>query len=136
MANSVTNLGQEYALYGTVAPNGSLANLITAIKLYAVGSTPNKNGSGFTEVAIGNGYSAGGFPVTRADWSLIFIGPDRAIRLGDILVTAVGGSIPNILGAYAVDAGNNPLVWWERTTGVTLAPGDDLVLDDLTIRSV
>lgn len=135
MANSLTNKGQEYALFGTVAPNGGLVNMITAIRLYAVGSVPVKNGSGFVEVANGNGYVAGGYAVARPNWALFLLGADQAVRLNDILVTAVGGSISNILGAYAVDAGGNALAWWERASGVTLVPGDTLLLDDLTLLS-
>ena len=136
MANALTNKGQELALMGTATPNGGIANLATAVKLFAAGSTPNKNGTGFNEVASGNGYPVGGFLITRANWVLLLLSGDQAIRLNDILVTAVGGPIANILGAYIVDAGGNVLGWWERATSVTLAPGDDLLLDDLTVKAL
>lgn len=132
----MTNKGQEYALHGTAAPNGGLANLITAIRLFAVGSTPNKNGSGFTQVAALNGYPAGGFAVTRANWTLVLLGLDQAIRLADISVTAVGGSISHIAGAYAVDGAGNVLAWWERSPALTLAPGDSVLLDDLILKAL
>lgn len=136
MSNSMTNRGQEYALYGTATPNGGLANLITAIRLYAVGSTPNKNGTGFNQVASGNGYPVGGFAVSRANWTLVLLGLDQAIRLGDISLTAAGGPISNIAGAYAVDGAGNVLCWWERAAGLTLNSGDVVLLDDLTLKAL
>jgi hypothetical protein len=135
MANNLTNLGQEYCLLGTNTPNGGIANLAAFIRLLAVGSVPDKNGSGFNQVAAGNGYPAGGFAISRPNWTLVLQSGDNLIRLVDILITAAGGSIPNIAGAYIVNAGGLPLGWWERSA-LTLASGDSLLLDDLTIKAL
>lgn len=134
MANSLTNKGQEYMLHGTATPNGSLSNLGTKLKLYDGTSTPNKNGTGFVEVANGNGYTTGGIAISRADFTLSLVSLNNQIVIANKVVTAAGGSIPNILGAYLTDASNLVLAWWERTSAITLGSGDTLTLDTLTIR--
>jgi len=133
MASSLTNKGEELALYGTATPNGGLANLISAIKLYSSTSTPNKNGTGFTEVAAGNGYPVGGYATTRANWTWSVVSGNGKIVRADINVAASGGSIPGIGGAYAINAAGDVLGWWERTSPITLAPGESINFDDLTI---
>lgn len=134
MANSLTNDGEEFALFGDGVGDGSIARLATAVQLFDSTSTPAKNGSGFVEVANGNGYTTGGQAITVADWTFSVVSNNGQIVLDDFVWTAVGGNITNIKGAYIVDTGGNALAWWERTTAVTLTPGDSLTVDDLTIR--
>ena len=134
MANSLTNKGEEYALFGDGAADGSIARLTTAIRLFDNTSVPLKDGTGFAEVANGNGYSTGGIAITVAAWTFSVVSQNGQIVLNDQVWTASGGNILNILGAYLTDTGGNPLAWWERTTAVTLTPGDTLTADDLTIR--
>lgn len=134
MANSLTNKGQEYMLYGTATPNGSLANLGTKLKLYNSSSTPNINGTGFTEVSNGNGYTTGGQALVRADYTLGTSGSNKQITIADKTWTASGGSIANIGGAYLTDASDNVLAWWERASALTLASGDSLTLTGLIVR--
>lgn len=133
MASSMANKGQEYMLMGTTTPNGGIANLATALRLYDSTSTPNKNGTGFNQLAGGNGYTTGGVAITRSNWTLGFNGADRTMVLNDITFTATGGSLVNIAGAYLVDGSNNVLAWWERASPVTLTVGQPLTLDDLSI---
>ncbi len=83
MASSLTNKGQEIMLKGTVTPNGSIANLATALLLYDSTSVPDKDGTGFVEVANGGGYTTGGIAITTADWTLSLVGSDNQIELGD-----------------------------------------------------
>ncbi len=134
MANSLTNKGQEYCLYGTATPNGSLANLGTKLKLYDSTSTPNKNGTGFVEVANGNGYTTGGVAIVRADYALSLDTGNQKVQIADKVFTASGGSILNIAGAYLTDAADNVLAWWERSAAITIASGDTLTLDDLSVK--
>ncbi len=133
MASSLTNLGEQYALYGTATPNGGLANLIAAIRLYDSTSTPAKAGTGFNQVAAANGYPVGGYTTTRGNWTYSVAAGLGGIVRADLVLAASGGSIPNIAGAYAVDASNNVLCWWERSSPITLASGESLTFDDLTI---
>lgn len=134
MAGSFTNLGQDYCLYGTSPTVGGLANLATAIRLYTAASTPAKDGTGFTQIASGNGYPAGGYTIVKANWTQVTLSGDRGIRLADQVVTASGGSIPSFGGSYLVDASNNPLAWWPLASPVILAPGEYITLAALTIK--
>ncbi len=133
MSNSFTNKGQEYMLYGTATPNGAIANLGTKLKLYDNTSTPNKNGTGFVEVAGANGYTTGGFALLRADYTMSLDTGNEKIVIGNKVVTASGGTVPNILGAYLTNAADAALAWWERVSAVTLNDGDTLTLDTLTL---
>lgn len=134
MANSFTNKGQEYMLHGTATPNGALSNLGTKLKLYDNTSTPAKDGTGFVEVANGNGYVTGGIAITRADYTLSLDTGNQKIVIANKVFTASGGSISNIAGAYLTDAANAPLAWWERTSSITIGAGDTLTLDTLTLK--
>lgn len=136
MANSLTNKGEEYALFGDGVSDGSIGRLATNLFLFDGTSTPAKDGTGFSEVANGNGYVAGtGKVITIANWTFSVVSMNGQIVLDDQVWTASGGNIANILGAYIVDAGGtNPLAWWERSSAVTLTPGDSLTADDLTVR--
>lgn len=134
MANSLTNLGEELALFGDGVGDGSIARLATAIRLFDSTSTPAKDGTGFVEVANGNGYTTGGQAITVADWTFSVLANNGQIVLDDFVWTAAGGNIANIKGAYLTDSGGSALAWWERTTAVTLTPGDSLTADNLTIR--
>lgn len=133
MANSFTNKGQELMLFGTAAPNGSIANLGTKIKLYDNTSVPVKAGTGFVEVANGNGYTTGGQALVRADYSLSLVGGNQVITVANKLWTASGGAISNIAGAFLTDASNNVLAWWERSSSITIGAGDTITLDTLTL---
>lgn len=133
MANSLTNKGEEYALIGDGSSDGSIARLATALLLYDSTSTPDKDGSGFTEVANGNGYTTGGQSINVSNWTYSVVSQDGQIALDNQVWTASGGNIANILGAYLTD-GSNVLAWWERSSAVTLTPGDSLTADTLTIR--
>jgi len=135
MANSLTNKGEEYALFGDGVSDGSIGRKATNLLLFDSTSVPLKDGTGFVEVANGNGYVAGtGKAVTIANWTFSVVSMNGQIVLDDQVWTASGGNIANILGAYIVDTGGNSLAWWERTSAVTLTPGDSLTADDLTIR--
>ena len=137
MANSLTNLGERTCLMGnhaTLPTDGAIAGIATKVKLYDSTSTPDKDGTGFVEVANGNGYVTGGQAITEADWTYSVVALNGQIVLADKIWTAAGGNITNILGAYLTDAADAVLAWWERPSAVTLSPGDTLTLDDLTIK--
>ncbi len=133
MSNSFTNKGQELMLYGTATPNGSIANLGTKLKLYDDTSTPNKNGTGFNEVTAGFGYSTGGYPLLRADYTMSLDTGNEKIVIDNQVLTASGGTIADIAGAYLTNAADDALAWWERVSSVTLNDGDTLTLDTLTL---
>lgn len=134
MANSLTNKGEEYALFGDGVSDGSIARLTTAVRLFDSTSVPLKDGTGFVEVANGNGYLTGGIAITVGNWTFSVVSTNGQIVLADQVWTALGGNIALIAGAYLTDTGGNALAWWERSSPVTLTPGDSLTADDLTIR--
>lgn len=133
MANSITNKGEEYGLVGDGSGDGSIARKAASVRLFQSTSSPNKDGSGFNEVANGNGYTTGGNAITVANWTFSVQATNGQIILDDQVFTAAGGTIPNIAGAYIQDSGSEVLAWWERSV-ITLSDGDSLTLDDLTIR--
>ena len=143
MANSLTNYGQQVALFsdksrsvGAVTNAGGVANLGTNLKLYTSASTPNVDGTGFTEVANGNGYVTGGKALTTSSFTLSIVTSAAQVQIADQTWTASGGSIATIGGVYLTDSSGNTLAWWERSTALTLASGDSMVADDLTVRLV
>jgi len=144
VANLLTHLGQKYALGGNGSGDGSIARLATAIKLFTDASTPNQDGSGFTEVANGNGYTTGGKSIQLSDWAILEPSTDPVsdtqIKLetsggggGDLKWTASGGTIDDIKGAYIVDTNGDVLAWWERPAALTLQDGDEIDVADLII---
>lgn len=133
MANSLTHKGEELALKSPTS-TGSIARIATAVRLFTGTSAPDKDGTGFTEVANGNGYTTGGKSITEANWTYTAL--TSKITLADQVWTASGGSIENVKGAYIVNAGGDVLAWWELTTAITLASGDTITLDDLTVKFV
>ena len=132
MANTLTNWGEEVMLIGDGA-DGGIARIASDIRLYLNTSVPAKDGTGFNEIPNGNGYVTGGEAVVLGNWALSLAGDVNQIVLTtDPSWTASGGPISNIAGAYLTD-GTDPMAWWERTA-LTLAIGETLTLDDVTIR--
>lgn len=140
MANSLTNEGQGVALgKGSTGVVYGIVQASTRLKLGTDATTPLKDGTGFTEVANGNGYVTTGLAITQANWSTSLSGGDRQVILdtsGPFQWTASGGTIANVKIAYITDASARPEAWWERSTVVTLNSGDTITADQLTIRLV
>ena len=67
MANSITNKGEEFGLVGDGGTDGSIARKAASVRLFQSTSSPNKDGTGFNEVANGNGYTTGGNAITVAN---------------------------------------------------------------------
>ena len=131
-ASALTNLGQTYALYGTSTPNGGISNLVTHVKLYTGASTPNVNGTGFTEVANGNGYTTGGIAISRSSWTNSLVSGNQTLLLADQTWTATG-SIANIAGAYLTDGSGNVVAWFDVGYITNLPTGNVLVATECTI---
>lgn len=130
MPGQYTYKGEGYALIGN-GSDGSLARLTTRLKLYRSSSTPAKDGSGFTEVANGNGYLTGGLPIVVGNWTLKTPPPAR-IQLADQSWVAAGGSIADVAGAFITDAAGDVLGWAEAAEVRTYAAGETILVDDLT----
>jgi hypothetical protein len=138
MANNTTYRAQRLGLGGLAG--GGIIRAATSIRLYKVGSAPNKDGSGFTEVDNGNGYTTGGRVISFADWVEQVVGGAQQVKLfpggADVYWQAAGGSIVNVLGAYLMDA-VGPLVWWPRPSGArTFLAGEKITLADLVLEAI
>ena len=128
MAANLTNKGQEIAIAGSTAPNGGIANLAVALRLYAGTSAPSKSGAGFNQLVAGNGYPVGGWVISRASWTLTLSSGDRRATLSQISLTA-SGPISLIAGAYMVNAAGEVLGWWETAALYNMFAGDTIRLN-------
>ena len=143
MAASLTNYGQEVALFddqnrpsGTPNTLGGLAQQGKKLKLFKNTSTPARDGTGFVEVANGNGYTTGGQALTPASFTLSIDSGNAQIMIDDKTWTASGGSIADIDGVYLTDSDDNVLAWWERASSITLADGDSIVAENIYVRDM
>lgn len=98
-----------------------------------------------TEIAAGNGYSAGGAELDRNSTSFDTLTEDSAldrglVRAADVTFTASGGAIPASGGAarYAVLTGDGATVanrtviaWWDLGGSTTISDGTILAIADL-----
>lgn len=139
MANSLTNEGQGLALgKGSTGTTYGIVQAATRLKLFTDATQPLKDGTGFTEVSNGNGYTTNGITtLDPTDWTASLNGGDQQVVLdtnGPYQWTASGGQIQNIKGAFITDASDRELAWWERSSAVTLNASDTITADDLTIR--
>lgn len=115
---------------------GGIAHIATKLKLYNTASTATKTMSSnvFTEPS-GGGYT--NKTISKANWTpSVGGGGDTEMVLANQTFTATGGSIDNVQGAFLTDPAGNEMAWWERSSPVTLALGDSITADTLTIRIV
>lgn len=133
--NSLTNKGEQWSLLGN-GTAGSIARLATAIRLYTSASVPTKagvEGVDFIQLANGGGYTSGGKTVAVGDWTGGLVGSNYGITLADQTWTGTGSGMPSIAGAYLVDAANNVLAWWSRST-VSVPSGQTFTLTGIRIE--
>jgi hypothetical protein len=108
------------------------------------------NLSQLTEIAAGNGYTAGGFSLDRnsTDFDVLTANiTDRRMELQikDVQWTASGGAIPSSGGGakYAVLTDDDPVdpriyLWWELTgtSGISVPSGSYIKLEDFELRGI
>lgn len=115
---------------------GGIAHIATKLKLYDNTSTATKTMSSNTFNTPGGGGYADK-TIAKANWTpSVGGGGDTEMVLANQTFTASGGSINNVQGAFITDPANNEIAWWERSSAVTLALGDTITADALTIRIV
>jgi len=143
-----TNRG-KYAVLGTYfradtqyEPTGFTLMLITS----ATAPGPDDNdASGYTEITAGNGYSAGGYALSRNSTDFDVLTEDDAndralVQIKDVVWTASGGSIPaSGSGArYAVlrddDTTPNVINYFDLVSDRSVSDGQTLTLQDCEIR--
>lgn len=149
MASGVTNKGKYNMLggywRGVAEPTNFYIRLITAA---VVPTVDTNTASELTQIAAGNGYTAGGISLTpgATDFDVFTEDDtnDRAlIQVKDMVWTASGGSIPasGDGASYAVATDDNAtdgsreiLAFWDLTSARTVSDGQTLTLQDLEIR--
>jgi len=83
-----------------------------------------------TEIAAGNGYTAGGAQATQA--SSAQTTGTYTLVLNDVTFTAAGGSLPALRYAllYNVTATNKELIgWWDYGSSITINNGETFTVD-------
>lgn len=144
-----TNKGKmrllEWGLRGGTIP----ANFNVALFTAAVAPTADTDTkSQLTEIAVGNGYAAGGIAVAKntTDFDVLTEddGNDRGfIQIKDLVWTAAAGALP-VSGAgarYAALTDANPVVasrevffYWDLGADYAVSAGQTLTLQNLEIR--
>lgn len=135
-----TNKGKKILLNAffraTEVPTSFKVALVTS----ATAPTADTNAlTDLTEIAAGNGYTAGGAAVTRDASGFDVITEDDTgdkglVQLVDVVWTASGGTLPaSGNGArYAVllDNTGNLLAWWDLTSDRSVSSGQTLTLQN------
>jgi hypothetical protein len=149
MASLVTNKGAYYLADQFFRNAAEPTNLYVALVTSATAPTVDTNTlSQLTEIAAGNGYTSGGYSLTRnsTDFDSLVENDtdDRAeLQLKDVIWTATGGSLPSSgNGArYAVLTDDNGtigsrlvLAAWDLVSDRSLTVGQSLTLQNCELR--
>jgi hypothetical protein len=144
-----TNKGKHHLLDQVFRNATEKTNYFIALVTSATAPTADTNTlSQLTEIAVGNGYTAGGFSLARNSTDFDVINEDDTNDRGDIQVkdvvwTASGGSIPaSGNGArYAVLVDDNATVgsrevyaYFDLSSDRTVSSGQTLTLQNLELR--
>lgn len=145
-----TNRG-KFAVLGTYFRNASIPGTAFAVFLALAADAPTVDDNiktDLSEIATGNGYSAGGINVARnsTDWDTLTEDDvnDRALaQILDLVWTASGGNIPaSGLGArYAILTDQNAtvgsreiLAFWDLVSDRTISDTQTLTLQNCEVR--
>jgi hypothetical protein len=149
MASGCTNRGKAYFLGQFFRNDTEPANLYVRLCTSATAPTADTNtASELTEIAAGNGYTAGGFQLSRDAVDFDTLTEDDTLDRARVLVkdvswTASGGFIPasGSKARYAVLTDDNPvdgsravLGWWDLEADRRVSDGQAITLQDLQIE--
>jgi hypothetical protein len=144
-----TNKGKMSILDAYFRANGAPTNFYIALVTSAVAPTQDINTlSELTEIAAGNGYTTGGFQLTKNATDFDVLNEDDTNDRGDVQIkdvawTASGGSVPGSGdGArYAVLTDDNGTIgsreiyaYWDLTSDRSVSDGQTLTLQNLELR--
>ena len=121
------------------------------VMLFTSASAPDADSnvaSDLTEIAAGNGYTTGGYSLTKNTTDFDTISEDDSgnfgsLKLKDVIFTASGGSIPASGGdaryACLVDddgtvAAREIWIYWDLTSDRSVSSGQAITLDDCEIK--
>jgi len=148
MASGVTNKGKfkllDWVFRGTALPTNFYVALITSA---ATPTVDTNTFSELTEIAAGNGYTAGGISLTKnsTDFDVITeddTGDKGLIQIKDLAWTAVTANLPaSGNGArYAILTDDNAtqgsrlvLAWWDLVSDRSVSVGQPLTLQNCEI---
>jgi len=146
----VTNRGKfllfDWVFRGATLPTNFYVALVTNAQTPTVDTNTL---SQLTEIPAGNGYTAGGFQLSRnaTDFDSLVENDtdDRAeLQIKDVTWTASGGPLPSTGGAYyavlttdEATVGNRQVIAaWDLSGPVSVSDGQPLTLVDLEIRGL
>jgi hypothetical protein len=144
-----TNKGKMSILDAYFRNNGAPTNFYVALVTSATAPDADTNlMSDLTEIAAGNGYTSGGYQLTRNATDFDTLTEDDnndrgLVQIKDVVWTASGGSIPGSGdGArYAVLTDDNVTVasreiyaYWDLSSDRQVSDGQTLTLQDLELR--
>lgn len=148
MASGVTNRG-KYKLLDWVFRNSTeVTNFYVALCTSAVSPTADINTfSELTEIAAGNGYTAGGISLTpgATDFDTLTeddTGDKALIQIKDLTWTASGGALPAsgngarwaiLTDDNATQGSRLVLAWWDLTSDRSVSSGQPLTLQNCEI---
>ena len=149
MASGVTNRGKFAFLNAYFRATGIPTNLYVALCTSAVTPTVDTNTfSELTEIAAGNGYTAGGYQLARnaTDWDTLTeddTGDLAKVLAKDVAWTASGGSIPGsgngarwaiLTDDNATQGSRIVIAWWDLVSDRSVSVGQPLTLQDCEVR--
>lgn len=147
MANGITNKGKAHFL-GSIRGETQPTNYYVLLATSANTPTADTNTvSDLTQVSTGNGYTDGGYSLTKNStdfdtWAENDTSDYGHIQIKDVVWTASGGTLPASDSArWAVLTDDNATVanrevyaWWDLSSNQQVSDTQTLTLQDLEIR--
>lgn len=145
-----TNRGKYLLLQSFLRNTGAPTTFYMALVTSAVAPTADTNTLGdLTEIAAGNGYTAGGLAVARnaTDWDTLTEddASDRAlVQAKDLVWTASGGNLPAsgsgaryavLLDDNATPASRQVIAYFDLGSDITISDGQSLTLQNCELRA-
>lgn len=144
-----TNKGKVRVMNGFFRATNIPTNLYVALVTSATAPTADTNTfSDLTEIAAGNGYTAGGFQLNRNATDFDTLSEDDTNDRGDLQIkdvawTASGGPIPSsgdgaryaiLTDDDATQANREVIAFWDLSSDRTVSSGQTLTLQNLELR--
>ena len=161
MASGITNKGKAWILESVFRKERNGSDTLSDVMYIALikdDNVPNADDTTWadlngTEIAVGNGYTAGGTSLTLGTTDFDAVISDAAadtndygyIQLQDISWTARGGAIPassdgasyailmDNAGSAADNTANKLIAWWDLGSARSVSDGQTLTLQNLEI---
>lgn len=145
MAAGVTNRGRARELRGFYRNEQIPAQFYLALVVAASAPTLDTNTLGeLTQIAVGNGYTNGGLPISRDAAGFPSLAEDDALDLAtlglkNVIWTATGGPLPAsgsgaryavLTDDNAVAADREVLMWWDFGVDASVSQNQQLSIAD------